>query len=93
MSPAYKKNVLGIHFTWKPETEKVMNLLPQIEKALRRFNHIPHWSKLFVMSPLELQSRYPRFNDFRELLKKYDPSGKWRNQYLDRFIFSVQSNI
>ncbi|MEZ4728682.1 MAG: D-arabinono-1,4-lactone oxidase [Caldilineaceae bacterium] len=47
----------------------------------------PHWGKLFTMTPAQLQARYVRLADFQALLRHYDPQGKFRNAFLDSYIF------
>jgi len=42
---------------------------------------------LFTMDPGELKSRYERLGDFVELAKKYDPQGKFRNDFVNRNVF------
>jgi xylitol oxidase len=88
MSPCYNQTSITIHFTWKPETEAVLKLLPLIEKELAPFNARPHWGKVFTLAPKELQSRYPRMNNFKMLAAAYDPHGKFRNEFLDKNIYS-----
>ncbi|MFD3275894.1 FAD-binding protein [Aquirufa echingensis] len=88
LSPAYKQDVIAFHFTWKPETEKVMAVLPKVEAALKPFNYMPHWGKIFTIAPADLQSRYPKFKDFVALAKEMDPAGKWKNGFLERNIYS-----
>lgn len=87
MSPCYKQTSVAIHFTWKQETEAVMNLLPQIEAQLAPFNVKPHWGKLFTMQPKVLQSRYEKLADFKKLVAIHDPNGKFRNEFLKRNVF------
>lgn len=87
LSPAYKQDVIAIHFTWKPETDKVMAILPKLEAALKPFNYMPHWGKIFTMNPTDLRSRYPKFNDFLALAKEMDPTGKWKNGFLIRNLY------
>lgn len=87
MSPAYGQPVVSIHFTWKPDWESVRKVLPVIEERLAPFNVRPHWAKLFTLSPDILKARYERLSDFRKLLKEYDPIGKFRNDYLNQYIF------
>jgi xylitol oxidase len=88
MSPCYGRPSVTIHFTWKQDWPAVSKLLPVIEKELRIFEVRPHWGKLFAMSPAELKSAYKRLPDFIQLSKKYDPGGKFRNSFLDKYIFS-----
>jgi xylitol oxidase len=88
MSPCYKQACVAIHFTWKQNWDEVQKLLPMIEAELSPFNVRPHWGKLFTLAPSVLQSRYDRHPDFLNLLKKYDPDGKFRNIYLDLNIYN-----
>jgi xylitol oxidase len=86
MSPCYKKTCVALHTTWKQE-EAVMNLIPLIEEKLAPFNARPHWAKLFTMRPALLQSRYERLNDFKNFVAKYDPDGKFRNDFLNQNLY------
>ena len=87
MSPFYQKDGAAIHFTWKRDWEKVRLVLPEIEAALEPFGALPHWGKVFTMAPQRVMAGYPRLNDFRALLRTYDPQGKFRNAFLDTFVF------
>lgn len=88
LSPCYEQPCITIHFTWKQDWPAVRKLLPVIERELAPFKARPHWGKLFNMSPAELKSIYRRLPDFVELCKKYDPHGKFRNEFLSTNIFS-----
>jgi xylitol oxidase len=87
MSPCYHLDCVSIHFTWKQHPEEVGKLLPMIESELAPYKVKPHWGKLFSINPAIIHERYERFADFRTLLKKYDPGGKFRNHYLDVNIY------
>ncbi len=89
MSMAYHRDSLAIHFTWKPEEVVVRKLLPKIEAALMPFGARPHWGKIFEMPGSYLQQQYPAMAPFRDLAKKFDPSGKFRNDYLNRNVFTT----
>jgi len=89
MSPCYKQPSVTIHFTWKPDWPAVSKLLPVIENELAPFQPRPHWGKLFTISPAELRSRYEKLPEFVELCKKYDPKGKFRNEFLERNVFGA----
>ncbi|MEO7989146.1 MAG: FAD-binding protein [Chryseolinea sp.] len=88
MSPCYKKDCIAIHTTWKQEWDEVMNLLPLMEEQLAPFNPRPHWAKLFTLSPTVLQSRIEKLEDFKKLVGHYDSDGKFRNEFLDKNLFS-----
>jgi xylitol oxidase len=87
MSPCYQQDCVAIHFTWKKDWDSVRQLLPMIEERLAQFDARPHWGKLFTMAPDSLQSLYEKLTNFRQLLDRYDPAGKFRNAFLDRYIF------
>ncbi len=87
MSPCYKRPSLAIHFTWKQDWDSVRKVLPLIEKELAPYKVRPHWGKLFTVEPAQLQSRYEKLSDFKDLLKKQDPHGKFRNEFLIRTIY------
>jgi len=87
MSPCYEQDSVTIHFTWKPDWPAVSRLLPVIEKELAPFHACPHWGKLFTTSPADLRRLHTRMPDFIELARKFDPQGKFRNQFLNQNIF------
>ncbi|SES06047.1 xylitol oxidase [Gracilibacillus ureilyticus] len=87
MSMNYKQDSIGLHFTWKDDWSSVKQVLPEIEAALEPFHARPHWGKLFTMAPERVQSFYEKLPQFRELVRKYDPDGKFRNAFLDKYIF------
>jgi xylitol oxidase len=87
MSPCYHRPSVAIHFTLKQNNDGVQKLLPKIEEKLAPFNVRPHWGKLFTIPPATLQARYERIGDFRELVERYDPAGKFRNDFINNNIF------
>jgi len=87
LSPCYKQPCVTIHFTWKPDWPAVSKLLPVIEKELAPFDARPHWGKLFSTSPAALKSIYDKLPDFIHLSAKYDPRGKFRNDFLNQNVF------
>ena len=87
MSPAYQRDSVAIHFTWQQDWPAVKAVLPDIERALAPFVVRPHWGKLFTMEPAVLLSRYKKLPEFVALAKKFDPQGKFRNEFLERYVF------
>jgi alditol oxidase len=86
LSPAYGDDVLAMHFTWVPDEPAVRALLPGIEAALRPYGGRPHWGKLFTTDGGELATLYSRMADFRALVRRFDPRGAFRNDFLDRTL-------
>ncbi|HBW18858.1 MAG TPA: FAD-binding protein [Actinobacteria bacterium] len=86
LSPSYRRDCAGFHFTWISDARAVGSVLPEVEAALAPFGARPHWGKLFAVSPAALATRYPRLDDFRQLALDLDPAGKFRNEMLDRYV-------
>ncbi|HMD39927.1 MAG TPA: D-arabinono-1,4-lactone oxidase [Candidatus Acidoferrum sp.] len=87
MSPCFKQPCVTIHFTWKQDWPAVSKLLPVIEKELAPFQARPHWGKLFTTSPKTLRTIYTKVDQFIALTRKFDPQGKFRNDFLNTNIF------
>ena len=87
MSPCYKQDCVAIHFTWKQNPAEVILILPVLEAILTPFKARPHWGKIFTVTPSVLHERYEKLPDFLQLIKNYDPQGKFRNAYLDLNIY------
>lgn len=88
LSMAYGQETVALHFSWNNDWPAVSRLLPQVEERLAPFAPRPHWGKLATLSGAEIQARYPKAAAFRALAQRYDPQGKFRNEYLDETIFA-----
>ena len=87
-SPCYKRPSVAIHFTWKPDWPAVRKLLPLIEKELAPFRPRPHWGKLFTLPASQLHAAYERLPDFVALSRRFDPTGKFQNDFLEKTVFA-----
>jgi len=86
LSPSYGRDTVAIHFTWVPDTEAVESVLGALEDQLAPFSPRPHWGKVFATSPTHLARGYERYADFAALMRRFDPTGKFRNALLDRWF-------
>ena len=86
LSPSYRRESVGIHFTWVKDTAGVAAATAAIEEQLAPFAARPHWGKLFGMSSDAVRALYPRLPDFGGLMRHYDPAGKFRNELIDTYI-------
>ncbi len=90
MSPCYQEPSVGIHFTWYKNWPAVRSLLPIIEKELEPFEARPHWGKLFTTAPDRVRLLYAKLPGFVQLARQYDPQGKFRNSFLNRYVYGNQ---
>jgi xylitol oxidase len=86
MSTAFGRATVALHFTWQPDWEAVRQALPTLEGALAPFAPRPHWGKLSTFSPRDVLASYPRHQEFRDLLWRFDPAGKFRNAFVQRYF-------
>ena len=86
LSPFYERDSIAFHFTWRPRGDEVLAVLLRIEAALAPFGVRPHWGKLFVSSPQELETVYPKLPAFRELRRLFDGHGKFRNAFTAHYV-------
>lgn len=86
LSPAYGRDSIAIHFTWKQDWPNVRKLLPKIENELKPFKVRPHWGKLFTLPADYLENQYERMEAFKDLVREFDPNGKFQNPFLMEYL-------
>jgi len=86
LSPSYRRDSLGVHFTWIPDAAAVLPVLAELERRLAPLRARPHWAKLFGAEPAALAHLYERHLDFGRLRTTRDPGGKFSNAFLDRYF-------
>lgn len=89
LSPAYRRASATLHFTWRPDWPAVRRLLPAIEDTLEPFAPRPHWGKLFTMDADLVRSRYARLGAFADLARGLDPSGRFTNAFVARYVLDA----
>jgi xylitol oxidase len=87
MSTAHGRDSVALHFTWTDNDAHVELAMPVVEAALVRFSPRAHWGKMHTLSEKQVTSGFKRISDFRELCRKHDPDGKFRNAYLAQNVF------
>ena len=74
MSPQYRRDSVGIHFTWQPHQAAVQRALALLETALAPFGARPHWGKLFVAEAATVAPLYPRHAGLRSSRRPTRPA-------------------
>ena len=57
-----------------------------VEKIFIKHGGRPHWGKRFTAKDAELAQIYPKWEAFKELREKLDPSNKFLNPYLTELV-------
>ncbi|MFB6719212.1 D-arabinono-1,4-lactone oxidase [Kribbella sp. NPDC056345] len=86
LSPSQGRDTVALHFTWIQDEAAVRPVLEVLEEALAPLDTRPHWGKVFAADAATLAARYPKVGDFIALAGRYDPDGKFRNEYLDTYL-------
>lgn len=87
LSPAYGEDRIAIHFSWQREIEAVAEITAEIEAMLLPLGARPHWGKIMHAPAATLAPLYPQMGAFRDLAHRWDPGGKFRNEFLDTHVF------
>ena len=87
MSPHYRRPSFAIQFVWDCNVKTALKTLLHIENALKPFAPRPSWDSLFISFGPEIPSAFAKSEKYRVLLASLDPKGKFRSQYIDRFVF------
>jgi len=61
-------------------------LVKDVGAVYRRHAGRPHWGKLHDRSAAELRALYPRWDDFQQVRRELDPTGRMLNPYLRRLF-------
>lgn len=86
LSPAFERDVLAVHFTWRNDTPGVQEALPRVEAALAPFDVRPHWGKAFTLPGSDVRATLTRADDFTAVARSADPDGVFRNAFLERTL-------
>ncbi|GAA0958126.1 alditol oxidase [Kribbella koreensis] len=86
LSPSQGRDTVALHFTWIQDETAVRPVVAALEEALLPLGARPHWGKVFTADATTLRDCYPKVPDFIDLAAKYDPEGKFRNDYLNTYL-------
>ncbi|CAM4479591.1 D-arabinono-1,4-lactone oxidase [Nocardia ninae] len=59
------------------------------EAVFDKYNGRPHWGKRHFQTADTLRERYPDWDRFAEVRRRFDPKGRFSNGYLDRVLGPV----
>lgn len=79
-------DVVGLHFTWVRDEERLRAVLPALEDAVFPLGARPHWGKVYVDRANAVPRMYPHLHDFRALADRLDPAGTFCNPFVRRLL-------
>ena len=89
LSPAYGRDVMAIHFTWKHDFDNVMRAVEVIKVVLKPFDFRVHWGKYFGnIEPDYLKKIYSEELDgLTSLIESYGTENKFMNCFVDKLLY------
>ena len=85
-----RQDRVAFHFTWAHDWPGVSAVLALIEARITPYEARPHWGKLFTQDAAYIRSLYPKRPEFVALARDLDPTGKFRNDFLVRYVFGEE---
>ena len=93
LSYAYKKDTVTMGCVSRnAATADTYEAFKTIEKIFLKHGGKPHWAKRFAAKNTELSKIYEKWEDFKTLRRKLDPSNKFLNPYLTELFNEKTTN-
>ncbi len=61
-----------------------------VERIMDGYGGRPHWGKRHYQSAHTLAARYPDWERFQAVRRRFDPEGRFANDYTDRVLGPVE---
>lgn len=91
LSYAYEKDVVTMGCVSRnAATADTYEAFKSIEKIFLKYGGKPHWAKRFKAKDKQLSKVYDKWEDFKILRTKFDPTNKFMNPYLEK-IFNIKT--
>jgi FAD/FMN-containing dehydrogenase len=81
MSPNYQRDNLVVSISGQPGVD-YWPYLRACDSLFAEFAGRPHWGKLHFMTADRLARLFPRYEDFLEVRRRFDPAGVFLNDHL-----------
>lgn len=65
-----------------------LEMMRELQEVLAKFDGVPHLGKHFIKEIFDLPRVLPKWNEFKELRKQFDPVGIFENEFLRNFFSS-----
>ncbi len=81
MSPNYQRDNLVVSISGQPGAD-YWPYLRACDSLFAEFGGRPHWGKLHLMTADRVARLFPRYEDFLEVRRRFDPNGTFLNDHL-----------
>jgi FAD/FMN-containing dehydrogenase len=81
MSPNYQRDNLVVSISGEPGTD-YWPYLRACDDLFAEYDGRPHWGKIHFMTAERIAGLFPRYQDFLEMRRRFDPKGTFLNPHL-----------
>ena len=81
LSPNYQRDNLVVSISGEPGTD-YWPYLRACDELFAEYGGRPHWGKIHFMTSERIAALFPRYQDFVEMRRRFDPKGTFLNQHL-----------
>ena len=81
LSPNYQRDNLVVSISGEPGTD-YWPYLRACDELFAEYDGRPHWGKIHFMTPERIAALFPRYQDFLEMRRRFDPNGTFLNPHL-----------
>ena len=85
LSPSYRRDSVSISLLQNVDLE-YQSYFDDIEPIFRAYGGRPHWGKKHSLTAAEIRGLYPKWDDFMQLRREFDPDGIFLNDYLRQIL-------
>ncbi|WP_169725032.1 D-arabinono-1,4-lactone oxidase [Algoriphagus terrigena] len=85
LSPSFSRDSVSISVLQNVDLE-YQSYFDDIEPIFRAHGGRPHWGKKHSLTAEEIRGLYPRWDDFMQLRREFDPDGIFLNDYLKQIL-------
>ena len=85
MSPNYQRDNLVVSISGEPGTD-YWPYLRACDDLFAEYGGRPHWGKIHFMTPERIAGLFPRYGDFLEVRRRFDPIGVFLNAHLEELF-------
>lgn len=80
LSPSYQRDNLVVSTCGEPGTD-YWDYLRACDSLFAEFKARPHWGKLHFMTADRVERLFPKYNNFVEMRRRFDPQGTFLNEH------------
>lgn len=81
LSAQYQRDTMSLSVSGQVGTA-YEPFLRELDHVLQEFDARPHWGKVHYLTRDRVEALYPRYADFLQIRKQFDPSGVFLNSHL-----------